>query len=1590
MKYRWGFLDENDAFSECFPKVDDGTAIDFAPESGEVFYRAKLNGNLSFRYEFDAILAEGYNYEHKIVLQWYDADNDEWKEVWKGRFALTDCEIDYDTKTITVTPSTLDRYTKILDNLDKDYNIVKLAPAMQPVNILIRPCLQVYLFGASKIYNYVGGNSWDSSCDAVLSTDDLATYKFEELRDCLWFTGTYKTGVYAGKKAIFYGRFLFLGSDVTFPMDGRVYNDDGTFTEEEGAFTVYITHDNGHNWLFSIMESGTSNMAIACFYDDRSGIDNSESYTEGNIFEDTYLRWDRIFGRTICNTDLNDVTISGTTYSLYPIAASDMAGANLNYNKIMQKAFATIYPSIETSLDPTSWPQDTFDRYFVKPQNTPTRIYFAASPDEWMDVAFWWYAGAQESEVEEKLTTARTIRDAYDYRQTIFRLLGKADVNPPLIISGCLGGSNDYVGTRTNLIITPRSNVITSYYDTPAQNAPISLAKIFSMLKQAFKAYWHVDSNGNLHIEHISYYDNGLNYTDSPQLLVDLESELHTNTKNNKVFGQNKVKFDKQDMPEQYTFGWADVVTRPFIGYPINCLDAYVQKGTKDEKVIGDFDSDVDFVLSSPNDVSKEGFFLFALPAIEGGGYSTTLKIDKVTITDEIGDTYEVTIQNGDAAFVKIHETWWRYSLPCENVNINNEDTTAKTTGRFKLQSVEFADTIMAEILKDVDNCNKVLRTQQGDGHIKSISINLNSLVAKGDLLFNFVGRWYYLKGLALGNSFIAIINGESITIEVSANKYSYRYKEPIATLKFAAADVVSVNFADCDNLDNLTSCDEMFDGCEELLAVDFGGKTFGAVTSANNMFRGCVALTTLICPDSSTWKADLDLSDCPLLTTESFYDLIKFLYYYESGVHTITPNTTFWNALDADTQNDLLTKASARGWTINIPAAYSITGQSAAYTVYATINGSSVEIPVTGGLFQYDYNAPITSISFENDADVTDIDFSLSDGLAGVTSLNDAFKGCAGLTSVDFTNCDLSNVASASDAFAGCVALYELIIPQDTWQPDIDLSDSVMPKAEMLNVIDGLYTYISGTHTITFNSTIWDAMSVADQQIVFDAADAKGWTTNAVAVVYVIRGTSSNVNGTETFNIQFIDDGALSPSAAETITCAVDGNGDFEYQYHGKKIYSLRDFCNSSPTIISLDFTDSDGLNSLVDGYRAFYNNTALTSLNFGNATFQNLQNAQSMFNSNDLITTINLHYATFEKVTDASYMFSHFSSGQLTTLDLHNATFDLCINFSNFLDGNTHLSTLDISSLTSASAQICTNMFNGCTALTALDLHLATFANVTNGTGMFSSCTSLVSLNLSSATFASATTMTSWLHGDTALTTINISSATFASLTAANNMFSGLSALSSVDLSAATFAVCTTIEGMFNGCVNITSIDLSSATFSNVVYAQSFVFNCKKLASIDLSVATFASVTNAQSMFNQYSNHPLQTLSMPEATFASVTNATAMFISDGIVTLNMPKATFANVTTTSYMFADLKNLTTLNVPTGTFPISFAFQRTNSGISMTYQAMLNAANWCKDRTGLSAQTLTFNATAWNNLSAAEQSNIDTILSGKNWNRAIA
>lgn len=1491
-KYRWGFEtieNDNPIFTECFPIVEDGTSLDYAQQTNDVFYRAKLNGTITFRFDtFDYIIDAGYNAVHIVVLQRYDETESNFVEVWRGKFTLTDCTINYDTHTIDVTPETIDRYTAVLDNLEKEYNLVKLKAQMKSVNFLIRPCVQLYPLNSDKISNYIGGNYWES-------TANVSNYR--ECFDNLTLTPKggqqlavlikWRSGSLAGKTVLYTGD---ISGNVPTALTGKVYS--GNDWVEDIIWVWSITFDSEENYMRIELNKDNVHECDIVFEYYGAGLPPIETWVNptGNVEE---LTGDLtiFYVRTKVNSDLeNSVTINGHIYSLTEIPEQDIDTKTHNYNKAIDSVPISFYFSDTTSEEQTEWGIAYNGRYFVKPADTPTRHYIPINQSAWTYQSSWFYYtpdifGTSYADIEAVMDKARTIVDCYDYRSTIAKLLNKAGVYPQYIISHCLGGTNDYVGARTDLRITPRSNVISSYYDTPAQNAPISLAKVLNMLKIIYQCYWYIDNNGNFHIEHISFFDNGYSTTeDEPELIVDLESELHTRTLNNKVFGQNQVKFDKQDMPEQYTFGWADSVTRPFIGYPINCLDKYVQQGNISEQNAADFDSDVDYVLSSPNDVSKDGFFLFALPA-EGLGYSDTLKVENVLITDEIGDTFEVSIQNADAAFVKIHKTWWRYHLPCENINVNNEDTVALTTGSYKLQTLEFTDTAMADIIGNVDNCNKIIRTQQGDGHVKTLSINLNSLATKADLLFNFVGRWYYLRGTALGATITISVNGESVTIDVSNNTFKYRYKEPIAALDFSGTDVVSVNFADCDSLNNLTSADEMFKNCTELLAVDFANKTFGAVTTANDMFAGCSELTTLICPPTASWKADLDFSDCPNLTLESLNDLINdFLYSFDSGTHTITPNSTMWNALDGAVQDDIIARATAKGWTIAIPAQYSVTGTSAGSVVYATINGTAVEIDVVGGNWSYDYNTPISSIAFTNDTNLQTIDFSLSDGLASLTSLDNAFKGCTMLTAVDFTNCDLTNIVSAADCFAACSALFNVTIPANSWKPDVDFSDcALIVYAEMADIINSLYTYATGTHTITFNQTTWDSFTQAQQQTIFDAADAKGWTTNAVAVIYTIFGTSSNLNDTETFNIQYILDGQLSPETAEQVTVAVDGNGNWSFDYMNKKIYSLANFANQSTTILSANFTNADDLNECVSIAYAFAYCTNITTISFHGKTLANVVNAEG---------------------------FSSISAANNITYDLDAATFE----------------------------------------------------SVTNAYSMFYSAKS---------------------------TSLSLPSATFASVTNVERMFANTNILS-ITLAAATFASVTNAQAMFNAS-KVESLSMPLATFASATTINSMFLLCNKLLEISMPSATFAAATTARQAFNNDTSSLTTTINLPSAVFGELLDGYAMFVSTALVTLNLQAATMAKITSTNVMFAYLQKCTTINIQqTGTFPISVNFSQNSGGRLFTYQTMVNIANWLKDRSGLSAQTVTYSSVAWNALSSAEQATIQGILQGKNWNLATA
>lgn len=208
---------------------------------------------------------------------------------------------------------------------------------------------------------------------------------------------------------------------------------------------------------------------------------------------------------------------------------------------------------------------------------------------------------------------------------------------------------------------------------------------------------------------------------------------------------------------------------------------------------------------------------------------------------------------------------------------------------------------------------------------------------------------------------------------------------------------------------------------------------------------------------------------------------------------------------------------------------------------------------------------------------------------------------------------------------------------------------------------------------------------------------------------------------------------------------------------------------------------------------------------------------------------------------------------------------------------------------------------------------------------------------------------------------------SATFASATNADYAFYYTSSVTEIVLSAATFASLTSARAMFNYCGLTTALSIDNATFANLADGWG-MFSSTNISSLSMAVATFGNLTNIQYWLQD---------------------------SKLVTSLNMPLATFAKITDSRFAFTRCNALQDINVPNISTAIAQTSNATNTPIDLhfsplTYQSMLKVANWLSDLTGYTAHTCTFKATAWNALSAAEQSTIDGILSGKNWTRAIA
>lgn len=174
------------SYINAHPIYSNDFGIVVEKEEGQVFFREKLNNNLTFvDTDFAWIIAQGFNALIIVDMAIFD-DGIESKR-WRGQFSRTDCTINEVDKIIRVTPSPTDNYTKILDVLDVEFDLKKLPIPQNKIQINVPPILQIYYPGDDYISNYWQGEIWEMEVEPISNTTTLESMGFR-LEDFVHYT----------------------------------------------------------------------------------------------------------------------------------------------------------------------------------------------------------------------------------------------------------------------------------------------------------------------------------------------------------------------------------------------------------------------------------------------------------------------------------------------------------------------------------------------------------------------------------------------------------------------------------------------------------------------------------------------------------------------------------------------------------------------------------------------------------------------------------------------------------------------------------------------------------------------------------------------------------------------------------------------------------------------------------------------------------------------------------------------------------------------------------------------------------------------------------------------------------------------------------------------------------------------------------------------------------------------------------------------------------------------------------------------------------------------------------------------------------
>lgn len=733
-KYKW-YLSYSTNTRECWPIWKDDLAKEYTFEQGQYFRRAALSGNITFiAADYDWIMAIPFGTKIDVLLQIQWNQGDSYQDYWHGSFYLTDCTVNVDDKTISVKPDVEDRYKKILAGLDKEYDLIKLRPYTQFVSYKRRPLLQIYAIGDNIVSCFLGGMSWeqDVSIDDANSQQLQDTYHFGLIQEYVNITfdaappslsnGLFGTWVDHGEQQ---------GEWRDFGTDGGVY---------------YATYFQYQEEVSSELWRCTNGLRIKSEAQDTPRWEYSQTTESTYPYGWALIPHQFVMRSLMQESDLNATQIKTDVFGRWLLAyqptgaekipISDIVSYNRNYKYCMPCSNTDIIRTTSrSSVEPTKWGKTPNNRYYEKPllsteEALVTYAQYPVARASWEGFSIWlqWTTTLADQEAGLRYTTR--LRDAYSLEEVLSALLKEIDNTitfaPTSAYSEFLYGTNPLMNDWGRLAITPKSNIKVAEYTLPAQKAPITLNSVLQMLKNVCGCYWFIDDSNRLRIEHISWFKNGGTYASGGALVIGYDLTAVKCMRNGQKWSlaTGTYSFDKIEMPERYQYAWSDNTTDAFKGEAIEVLSGYVQNGKIEEINIADFNSDVDYIMLNPSDVSDDGFALMCCSVV---GDTWALSFDTLSVN---GD--RVTMQNYQLSMIALQPALLVSDMPSWSVKVNGTMITAKGIQRMKKQQVS-----VPYVSNSDGNMSQLVKTTIGSGEVERASIKLTSRMTKFTLRYD-------------------------------------------------------------------------------------------------------------------------------------------------------------------------------------------------------------------------------------------------------------------------------------------------------------------------------------------------------------------------------------------------------------------------------------------------------------------------------------------------------------------------------------------------------------------------------------------------------------------------------------------------------------------------------------------------------------------------------------------------------------------------------------------------------------------------------------------------------------------------------------